>query len=285
MDKADVLEYYEQSVRSVQLEYFLPAVLRVRRHRGTSRHTQVVTLNRANVMLRDRYSCQYCGSSRELTIDHVVPQVGSGQGGGAAGVAAWTWCGCMCWCLTPVPGRHLVALYSKLAAEMPACLPAYPAVRPAVPQSKGGGNTWSNLVACCASCNSKKGDKSLEQLRWKLRQQPKVGLGLGGWKAVAFGAACSGGKFGRVLLPAQEPSMHEMEFVLSMLLGSTNQDLLPPEWQVRGGGQGCSRRRSLAGGLLAPRLKQHLTPSFRSSLSQAYIVPFTRSKKKKKHAS
>ncbi|EFN55944.1 hypothetical protein CHLNCDRAFT_13740, partial [Chlorella variabilis] len=113
MDKADVLEYYEQSVRSVQLEYFLPAVLRVRRHRGTSRHTQVVTLNRANVMLRDRYSCQYCGSSRELTIDHVVPQ------------------------------------------------------------SKGGGNTWSNLVACCASCNSKKGDKSLEQLRWKLRQQPK----------------------------------------------------------------------------------------------------------------
>jgi hypothetical protein len=41
-------------------------------------------------------------------------------------------------------------------------------------QSKGGGNTWTNLVACCSACNSKKGDKSLEQLRWKLRQQPKV---------------------------------------------------------------------------------------------------------------
>jgi 5-methylcytosine-specific restriction endonuclease McrA len=73
-----------------------------------------VTLNRANIMLRDRYACQYCGSNRELTIDHVVAQ------------------------------------------------------------SKGGGNTWTNLVACCAACNSKKGDKSLEQLRWKLRQQPKV---------------------------------------------------------------------------------------------------------------
>jgi 5-methylcytosine-specific restriction endonuclease McrA len=133
MDKADVLEYYEQSVRSVQLEcvghgglktggilpwlpccagccpgstvaclaacgtlvasaaarspapvrppsplacrYYLPAVLRVRRHRSLPRHAQAVTLNRANIMLRDRYSCQYCGSSRDLTIDHVVPQV------------------------------------------------------------------------------------------------------------------------------------------------------------------------------------------------------------------
>lgn len=50
-------------------------MLRVRRHRSLPRHTQAVTLNRANLMLRDRYSCQYCGSSRELTIDHVVPQV------------------------------------------------------------------------------------------------------------------------------------------------------------------------------------------------------------------
>ena len=51
-------------------------------------------------------------------------------------------------------------------------------------QSKGGANSWDNLVACCSACNSKKGDKSLEQLRWKLRQTPKVGSG-----AAAHGGA------------------------------------------------------------------------------------------------
>lgn len=158
MDKADVLEYYDESVRSVKWEYFLPAVLRVRRHRTNTTQFTGVTLNRNNIMLRDRYSCQYCGSSRELTIDHVVPQ------------------------------------------------------------SKGGGNTWENLVACCTTCNGKKGDKSLEQLRWKLRHQPK------------------------------EPSMHEMEFMMSALLGTGNHDSLPQEWQ-------------------------------------AYIVPFTRKKKKQQAAS
>lgn len=35
------------------------------------------------------------------------------------------------------------------------------------------------------------------------------------------------------VLRVQEPSMHEMEFVLSMLLGSTSHDSLPTEWQVR----------------------------------------------------
>ena len=32
-----------------------------------------------------------------------------------------------------------------------------------IPQSKGGGNTWSNLVTACFSCNNKKGSMSLEE--------------------------------------------------------------------------------------------------------------------------
>lgn len=31
----------------------------------------------------------------------------------------------------------------------------------------------------------------------------------------------------------QEPSIHEIDFLLSMLLGSPNHDLLPEQWQVR----------------------------------------------------
>lgn len=68
-DKADVLEYYSEdvTVRSVREEFYLPAVLRVRTHRSKAQHT-VVSLSRSNILLRDRYQCQYCGSGRDLTI-------------------------------------------------------------------------------------------------------------------------------------------------------------------------------------------------------------------------
>lgn len=41
-----------------------------------------------------------------------------------------------------------------------------------VPTSKGGRHEWSNLVAACSICNSKKADKSMQQLNWKLKRTP-----------------------------------------------------------------------------------------------------------------
>jgi hypothetical protein len=41
------------------------------------------------------------------------------------------------------------------------------------PQSKGGKDTFDNTVACCLPCNSKKGDKLLEELGWSV-PLPKV---------------------------------------------------------------------------------------------------------------
>jgi 5-methylcytosine-specific restriction endonuclease McrA len=32
-----------------------------------------------------------------------------------------------------------------------------------IPKSKGGQNTWSNMVTCCSKCNSKKGDRTPEE--------------------------------------------------------------------------------------------------------------------------
>ena len=63
---------------------------------------------------RDGYSCQYCGSTRDLTIDHVIPR------------------------------------------------------------SKGGEDTWENLVACCDKCNAAKGNKYLHETNMKLRSKPKA---------------------------------------------------------------------------------------------------------------
>ncbi|GAA4377870.1 HNH endonuclease [Paeniglutamicibacter cryotolerans] len=40
------------------------------------------------------------------------------------------------------------------------------------PRSRGGADSWENLVACCQSCNSRKADKTLRQLGWKLVTKP-----------------------------------------------------------------------------------------------------------------
>ncbi|MCG7422236.1 HNH endonuclease [Micrococcus sp. ACRRV] len=40
------------------------------------------------------------------------------------------------------------------------------------PRSRGGQNTWENLVACCLRCNSAKADRSLDALGWRLRVVP-----------------------------------------------------------------------------------------------------------------
>lgn len=41
-----------------------------------------------------------------------------------------------------------------------------------VPRSKGGKNTWDNLVTACKKCNQKKGNKTLEQSNMKLIRKP-----------------------------------------------------------------------------------------------------------------
>jgi len=43
-----------------------------------------------------------------------------------------------------------------------------------IPKSKGGEDTWNNLVACCAKCNVKKGDKLLKELDMSLKKDPKA---------------------------------------------------------------------------------------------------------------
>jgi 5-methylcytosine-specific restriction endonuclease McrA len=72
------------------------------------------TPTRNMIYKRDGHSCQYCGSTRNLTIDHVIPR------------------------------------------------------------SKGGQDTWENLVSCCDKCNVSKGDKYLRETNMKLRSKPKA---------------------------------------------------------------------------------------------------------------
>jgi 5-methylcytosine-specific restriction endonuclease McrA len=41
-----------------------------------------------------------------------------------------------------------------------------------VPRSRGGAHSWENCVAACRSCNSRKADRLLAELGWKLPEPP-----------------------------------------------------------------------------------------------------------------
>ena len=42
------------------------------------------------------------------------------------------------------------------------------------PKSKGGADSWENLVARCLKCNNKKGDKTLAEIGWDLKWTPRM---------------------------------------------------------------------------------------------------------------
>ena len=41
-----------------------------------------------------------------------------------------------------------------------------------LPRSRGGADSWENLVACCVRCNNAKGDRTPEEKGWPLRVRP-----------------------------------------------------------------------------------------------------------------
>ncbi|XP_050370992.1 uncharacterized protein LOC126788992 [Argentina anserina] len=115
MDKADVLEYYDQTVSSPSGSFYIPAVLRVPHLLQVVKRRRIkCNLGRKNILCRDSFTCQYCSSRENLTIDHVIPI------------------------------------------------------------ARGGEWKWDNLVTACAKCNSKKGQKTLEEASMKLMKIPKA---------------------------------------------------------------------------------------------------------------
>jgi hypothetical protein len=69
--------------------------------------------SRHMIYKRDDNTCQYCGATKRLTIDHVIPK------------------------------------------------------------SRGGEDTWENMVVACSSCNTQKGSRLLEQTGMNLLKNPR----------------------------------------------------------------------------------------------------------------
>ncbi|MFT4234567.1 MAG: HNH endonuclease [Microbacterium sp.] len=47
------------------------------------------------------------------------------------------------------------------------------------PRSRGGVDSWENLVACCLKCNNIKSDRTPSEMGWQLRVTPGVPRGAG----------------------------------------------------------------------------------------------------------
>lgn len=79
LGKVEVVEEYDREIRSVSVAIKMPAVVRLFRYVKLGKRRP--PLNRTNILARDRFACQYCGShlgAREATLDHVLPR---SQGG------------------------------------------------------------------------------------------------------------------------------------------------------------------------------------------------------------
>ena len=63
-------------LHSVTHSYAMPSVIRLNRY--VHAPYKGVTLTRQNIFKRDNFECQYCGTKKELTIDHVIPSSRSG---------------------------------------------------------------------------------------------------------------------------------------------------------------------------------------------------------------
>ncbi|GHA08549.1 HNH endonuclease [Novosphingobium arvoryzae] len=76
LERVDIVASYGREVHSPTWSMPIPSVIALRQYVKPS---EFPTFTRFNVFLRDRFSCQYCGSPENLTFDHVLPRRLGGQ--------------------------------------------------------------------------------------------------------------------------------------------------------------------------------------------------------------
>ncbi|QSE97152.1 HNH endonuclease [Fulvivirga lutea] len=64
-------------LRSITQSFPMPAVIRLNKYVNVP--YKGVALTRQNIFRRDNFQCQYCGQSKDLTLDHVIPRSKGGK--------------------------------------------------------------------------------------------------------------------------------------------------------------------------------------------------------------
>lgn len=76
--KAEMLNSEEGSfLRSIDQSFPKPSVIRINRYINVP--YKGVVLTRHNIFKRDNNQCQYCGTSKDLTLDHLIPRSKGGK--------------------------------------------------------------------------------------------------------------------------------------------------------------------------------------------------------------
>jgi 5-methylcytosine-specific restriction endonuclease McrA len=87
VERAFILVYLNKSemlksanghkLHSITQSFPMPSVIRLNRY--VNAPYKGVNLTRQNIFKRDNFECQYCGTKRDLTIDHVMPRAKNGR--------------------------------------------------------------------------------------------------------------------------------------------------------------------------------------------------------------
>lgn len=78
LEKVDILETYKDYIHSPNTKIALPSIVKLKDF--VHYNSMNVVMSRKNIMIRDQYTCQYCGKkSSKMTIDHIVPRERSGS--------------------------------------------------------------------------------------------------------------------------------------------------------------------------------------------------------------
>ncbi len=78
LDKAELIRANSTfEFHTVNKTYSMPAVIKLNRYVNIP--YKGVVLSRENVFKRDGFKCQYCGTEKELTLDHLIPKAKGGK--------------------------------------------------------------------------------------------------------------------------------------------------------------------------------------------------------------
>jgi 5-methylcytosine-specific restriction endonuclease McrA len=78
LNKAEIVKASEQhALNTVDASYPMPSVIKLGRYVNVP--YKGVVLSKENVFKRDGFQCQYCGTQKDLTLDHLVPKAKGGK--------------------------------------------------------------------------------------------------------------------------------------------------------------------------------------------------------------